>query len=637
MSVVAFFAFPAVAKHEAVKKAREAGYELTVERAEIRLWEVRLHGVRVSGQRADMTAGIVRVTYDSRLRTGTITAEKADITIKEGEQKAGSGGRRSDMAILDSTVRMTRAGAKVSAKVRSARASADGRIWADADVTVESGDSLAEIRGLRAAGVDPEKSTDMTAESVRVEVGEKLEEAGKARTSERGARGERKASLRVKKFSVVGTMSGTADNMLASVELHPWGVEIHAEAERMMASGNEADLAMLDVTRRDEGAEWLEFRASAEAVETGNRRLSKGDFSVRKLQVRGALVKTAGGMSLTRSDVRIGEAQAGVEAYLGNSAATLKMEMPETGCQALLESLPRELVPVLRPENGATRLSGTMAWKLEVTVDLPARKKPDVSIWLRNKCVVEEVPDELNVARLQRPFRHDEYTSGGKTTTEVVGPGTASWTPLGAMSPLMPMAVMAMEDPSFMAHRGILIEAIENSMEQNITAGKFVRGGSTISMQLAKNLWLAREKTLSRKIQEAFLTTYLEQRMTKQKMMELYLNVVEFGPDLYGIGPAARRYFAKDPGNLTLSQSLFLASLLPSPKSAGFEEGKKVSQGRLDLLRKVMKMMLDRGTIDRTQYEQGLRETPVFGDPSAVGETDAGPRVPGGIDPSEWR
>jgi membrane peptidoglycan carboxypeptidase len=174
-------------------------------------------------------------------------------------------------------------------------------------------------------------------------------------------------------------------------------------------------------------------------------------------------------------------------------------------------------------------------------------------------------------------------------------------------------------------------------MEQNITAGKFVRGGSTISMQLAKNLWLAREKTISRKIQEAVLTTYLEQKMTKTQMIELYLNVVEFGPDLYGIGPASHHYFAKDPGSLTLSQSLFLASLLPNPKSAGFEEGKKVSQGRLGLLRKVMKMMLDRGTIGPSQYEQGMKETPVFGDPSATGEAEDGPKALGGIDPSEWR
>jgi membrane peptidoglycan carboxypeptidase len=294
-------------------------------------------------------------------------------------------------------------------------------------------------------------------------------------------------------------------------------------------------------------------------------------------------------------------------------------------------------VPAALGLTARTEVVGTIAWRASIEVDLPAKKKPGVSIWLKNRCVVKEVPEDLRVSRIKKVFTYEVYSPDGKKARETTGPGSQNWVPLDRISPYMPLAVMSTEDPAFMSHRGILIQAIENSMEQNISAGKFVRGGSTISMQLAKNLWLAREKTVSRKLQEAFLTTYLEQRMTKTEILEYYLNMVEFGPDLYGIGPAARRYFSKEPMSLTLSQSLYLASLLPSPKAAGYEEGKRVSQGRLDFLRKVMKQMLDRGTIDRGQYEQGVKETPVFGDPSATGEDYVGVKAQGGIDPSEWR
>ena len=115
--------------------------------------------------------------------------------------------------------------------------------------------------------------------------------------------------------------------------------------------------------------------------------------------------------------------------------------------------------------------------------------------------------------------------------------------PLSAISKFMEVAVLTTEDGGFHRHHGFDHEAIRNSIRENLRRRKFVRGASTISMQLAKNLYLDRGKNLSRKLQEAVLTMYLEQELTKEQILELYLNVVEFGPLIYGIGPAARYYF----------------------------------------------------------------------------------------------
>jgi hypothetical protein len=633
--LVASYAVPKVVLYEARAKARDAGYEMTADRAELRPWEVVLHEVRATGARADLTAESLTVKVNTRLRSTGMTARKAEVNIRES--KGGeAGGRRTEVSLIDSNVHIRRGKTRADAYVRTARVGTDGRVWADADVRAEYGGVSVSAMEVEASGVRPDEPMNLSAKSVDVVVTDVPDDV----EGSSGGQAVKRRNLRVTADRMTVTREEervTADKVKAEVDTDELGQKLHLEAERMTAAGNSAEWVSADLNRKREDHDRVEVSFSADSVETENRKMSSAEFSVKKIRADATVIRNGRYFTVPVADVHVGSARVSMAASTWSDGVHVEAEMPEIGCQELLQSLPRGLVPKLRPEGGDTRMSGTISWKVQVDVDMPARKKPDVSIWLRNKCVVESVPDELNVQRLTRPFKHDEYTADGKRTSETVGPGSKNWVPLSVISPMMPAAVMAMEDPSFMSHRGILIQAIENSMEQNITAGKFVRGGSTISMQLAKNLWLAREKTISRKIQEAVLTTYLEQKMTKTQMIELYLNVVEFGPNLYGIGPASRHYFAKDPGSLTLSQSLFLASLLPSPRSAGFEEGKKVSQGRLDLLRKVMKMMLDRGTIGPSQYEQGLKETPVFGDPSAMGEAETEPKAPGGIDPSEWR
>lgn len=192
----------------------------------------------------------------------------------------------------------------------------------------------------------------------------------------------------------------------------------------------------------------------------------------------------------------------------------------------------------------------------------------DPKVKISSNCKVSCKTDRIRT--LSRPFHYDVYRADGKTMADrITGPGSKGWVYLTEVSPFVPPAVIAMEDPGFMGHRGWIAGAFENSLKDNLRYGKFLRGGSTITMQLAKNIWLKREKTIGRKVQEFFLASALESCLSKDRILELYLNVVEFGPNVYGIGEAAKYRFDSSPAALDPRQAFWLAKILPNPRRAG--------------------------------------------------------------------
>ncbi len=148
----------------------------------------------------------------------------------------------------------------------------------------------------------------------------------------------------------------------------------------------------------------------------------------------------------------------------------------------------------------------------------------------------------------------------------VLGPRNRYWTPVNAVPASLKKAVIASEDANFYAHEGVDYEAIREAIKTDLQKGKFARGGSTITQQVAKNVFLSREKTISRKIKEIFLARRLDDTLSKSRILELYLNVAELGPMIYGVGHASTYYFGKHPSALTVRESAFLASMLPGPK-----------------------------------------------------------------------
>ncbi len=143
---------------------------------------------------------------------------------------------------------------------------------------------------------------------------------------------------------------------------------------------------------------------------------------------------------------------------------------------------------------------------------------------------------------------------------------TQIWTPLANISPYLIKAVLIAEDDKFYRHEGFDFEAIQKAVEKDIKAGKFKSGGSTISQQLAKNLYLTPSKNPIRKIKEAILTWRIERTLSKKRILELYLNVAEWGEGIFGIEAASSRYYGKSASALAPDEAARLASVLPNPR-----------------------------------------------------------------------
>ncbi len=140
------------------------------------------------------------------------------------------------------------------------------------------------------------------------------------------------------------------------------------------------------------------------------------------------------------------------------------------------------------------------------------------------------------------------------------------WVPLSRISPSLRQAVVAAEDASFFTHEGFDWEGIKDAALYDLEKGELKRGGSTITQQLAKNLYLSPERSLFRKAHEALITRALEQHLSKERILELYLNVAEWGHGVYGAEAAARHHFKKPAKELTAEEAAWLAAILPSPR-----------------------------------------------------------------------
>ena len=140
------------------------------------------------------------------------------------------------------------------------------------------------------------------------------------------------------------------------------------------------------------------------------------------------------------------------------------------------------------------------------------------------------------------------------------------WVPYEKISINLKRALVAAEDAKFLAHDGFDIEGIEQALKKNEKKGKVVAGGSTISQQLAKNLFLSGERSYVRKGQEAIITLMLEQMMSKRRILEIYMNVIEWGEGVYGAEAAARHYYRNSAAGLTPYQAARLAAMVPRPR-----------------------------------------------------------------------
>jgi monofunctional biosynthetic peptidoglycan transglycosylase len=160
-------------------------------------------------------------------------------------------------------------------------------------------------------------------------------------------------------------------------------------------------------------------------------------------------------------------------------------------------------------------------------------------------------------------LRDEEYRKKG-----IRGRRQQVWVPYGAISEHLKKAILISEDAAFFSHKGVDVNEIKEAIKADWETLSFKRGGSTITMQLARNLYLNPSKNPLRKGKEIVIAWQLEQALTKRRIFELYLNVVEFGRNIYGAEAAARHYFGKSAAALEPLEAATLAALLPSPRSS---------------------------------------------------------------------
>jgi len=177
------------------------------------------------------------------------------------------------------------------------------------------------------------------------------------------------------------------------------------------------------------------------------------------------------------------------------------------------------------------------------------------------------------------------------------------WIPLSQIPKKFQQCVIVAEDASFWVHKGIDWYEVREALKRNFTSGEFQRGGSTITQQLAKNLFLTPHKRVSRKIREWFIARELEKHLKKSRILELYLNSIEWGRGIFGIKAAAKYYFHKSPGRLTLDEMVRLAAVLPNPLRWRPDRLSRTVRWRS---KEILRRMLRFHFVDEQEYQEAL-------------------------------
>ncbi|MCI1186826.1 transglycosylase domain-containing protein [Hymenobacter sp. DH14] len=295
-------------------------------------------------------------------------------------------------------------------------------------------------------------------------------------------------------------------------------------------------------------------------------------------------------------------------------AINLSVTSDETPANDFFNSLPTGIFDEIRGTQG----TGTLRYRLSASLDMANvdSLKFDSSLRGKNFRLTRFGEEDLN--KLNTPFLQTVYNDKGDSVrTFAVGPQNPDFVPYNDVSPYLVHAITTAEDPRFFSHHGFMEQAFVKSAIQNIKERRFARGGSTISMQLVKNVFLTRQKTVARKVEEALMVWLIENTglASKQRMFEVYLNIIEWGPSkyrwpsgkrgVYGVKDAALFYYGKRPNELNLPESLYLASIIPKPKFArySFDAYGDLRRSTRYFFRLISDIMLTRGLISENDRE----------------------------------
>lgn len=317
------------------------------------------------------------------------------------------------------------------------------------------------------------------------------------------------------------------------------------------------------------------------------------------------------------TEVRVNRARANVYAAYNNATSNvidLKVRTAMLPANDFFGSLPTGLFETLE----GIEAEGKLQYKMKFHVDLDSVERVVFDSDLDASEDFRVVKwGKANLDKLKGPFMHTMYEYGKPVRTFMVGPANPFYAPISQISPYLRNAVLSAEDAGFYSHKGFHEEAFRQAIATNIKNREFVRGGSTISMQLVKNVFLTRKKTVSRKVEEAIIVWLIENQniVSKHRMFEVYLNIIEWGPDVYGAKDASRFYFGKQPSELNLAEAIFLTSIIPSPKRyrASFDSYGNLRSWKAGYYRLIGGIMARRGLISQEDYDNLQPNVTLYG------------------------
>jgi hypothetical protein len=253
-----------------------------------------------------------------------------------------------------------------------------------------------------------------------------------------------------------------------------------------------------------------------------------------------------------------------------------RIVVPRAHCQSVLDSIPAEFVP---------KLQG-----------------------------FELAPNaEFDTRRLTSGFEHQILVGPDEYETVDIGLHSDNYAQIFDVASPFLNAVLTQEDSRFYDHKGFIVREFRSALVRNLLAGRFKFGASSITMQMVKNVFLYRDKTISRKLQELFLTWYVEVTLKKDRILEIYVNAIEYGPGVYGIVQASRIYFDKHPREIEPREAAFLAHLLPHPRKRYFQYCKgKMSKRWENKVGRILGNMHKRKRLTDEEYEEASEATLEF-------------------------
>ena len=263
-------------------------------------------------------------------------------------------------------------------------------------------------------------------------------------------------------------------------------------------------------------------------------------------------------VSVGRSDMRVSG-----EVRRKGPRFQMALEVDQLSAQEVQRSLPRAVLGPLADLD----VKGSWDWhaSLDVNVAEPDSTRFTADV-IPHGLQLGQADAQLRLRRLAGPFLAEIHVPRAIVYRDL-SDANPNYRPIDRISPLLRYGLLTNEDGGFYRHRGFNTEAIQLAMAANLRAGSFKRGAGTVTMQLVRNLFLGHQRTLSRKGQEVVLAWVIEHLtgLSKDRLLEIYLNIIEWGPGVHGASEASRYYFDKSPDDLTLDEALFLVVLVPSP------------------------------------------------------------------------